>query len=1579
MFDCKNLVHPFHNDPGCSQLQRVMDNLLNSAAKIDNRTLADLLNYFTELSSHIKYACVNDNENIIREESWEKFFSNSIPFIMAAAAKNDGASVKDKFELYRYIFNKRPTAKGLQLLLHFFYFNTVNKIIGFYNSINNTALPIVTVLEQLGNNKLKMPVTAFIKAAYSAFNLLGIQPIDFTLVLATDGLWKITETNLSAGDDTINAIDTGHHQVLLAVSEVINNSLGDLLQAMATISTTAGAGIQQSLIGLSEDLNQKHTPHLALLFTFLNTFTQLQNDLNGFAKKHLDFFYQQVLQLKPTEAQPDKVHLVFELQKQLKQYALKKGLLVKADKDNNNTEIDFTLNNDIVVNKAQVADVRTLFLNNEYIYDAAYVEGLYMAPNARTADGIDKDFTSDPKNYPTLGGKYSKYIAPGRTSPQVYPASRMGFVLASPVLLLKEGERIINISLTCQLNDKICDDNSATISRSNNKCCSGETITPTANVETFPNFISSANLFTAVQQAVKGTYIIINENLIAGAVKLGLAPMSANFIREEFLKDSSRTSFCCADKEFYLDGAVTTRELWKEFINKQRQEKPLFNPGQQGFLNVVFKPVKALTVLFSGDKNWIDPGADIEELSKSVDISDFLDISIDGNQTSGLFTINIKAKLNAAKPALTFFNKDVLKEDLGTSEPVAKILLNDQVKLSLDQIINQENVAGCCLYKKENATGRLLSLYHFFRNVVATNCVIDVKACGVKNFIVQNDESVQDVNGPVYPFGTRPAITDFDAVNSNKNSDGDPAPVEVKKVDKKDATALTPPKPNLVGPNFYIGSEEIFSKKWEQLCVKLNWKDKPADFNEHYKAYLKRFNYHNCDPTDTKENKEIFGLNECDFQVNLSLLNDGHWQMELKPATVDPGIGETNPVTQHYNRRLFLEKQCATPCGDDDTFKYSFFVQPADFGVATNYENPLTGLKKYDTLSRKGFLRFTLENQDFLHKDYAFVLGRQMMALGRFPDAILENAVYAGSGNTVIVYKNIGNSINAFKNAVKKTKDAAKTMDDAATKLLSDYEDAIFDNGGDDDSGSIDDDERDVLTPEVLENKRLSGITLKDATEADSQLQSVNEILKLFNDKNEPIREFSVLIPNEPWTPVISNMSLDYTASATGTDITLIHLYPFDNTYRQAELTLQPSLFPTLCDEGNLFIGLTDLVPGSNVNMLFQLAEATSDTELDPEIISWKYLYNNQWFALRQGFEILNDSTRNLTTSGIVEFSFPDNISINNTIMPPGFYWIKAAVAQNSKAVSETISIATQAVEASFFINPANDTSRLSQPLKAAAVSKLKIADANIKQVSQPYPSYDGREPEANSHYYTRVSELLRHKGRAIQKFDYERMVLEAFPQVYKAKCINHSFFLNAHRYDTDFLAAPGYIMLAVIPDLTKLLAGKSFQPKLPEGIIEKIQTWFATRISPFVKIRAVNPRYENVHICLSVILNKGYDKSFYKNKLEQDTREFLAPWAVGVFEKLRFGQCVNKSDLVYFLETRDYVDYITKLEMHSDYDDAFPASEICPHTPRSILLAGEIQICIEEATNEISGIADFNDVIPKPDNRPKLLTTIPV
>jgi hypothetical protein len=88
------------------------------------------------------------------------------------------------------------------------------------------------------------------------------------------------------------------------------------------------------------------------------------------------------------------------------------------------------------------------------------------------------------------------------------------------------------------------------------------------------------------------------------------------------------------------------------------------------------------------------------------------------------------------------------------------------------------------------------------------------------------------------------------------------------------------------------------------------------------------------------------------------------------------------------------------------------------------------------------------------------------------------------------------------------------------------------------------------------------------------------------------------------------------------------------DTYKPEEISTRPTLLPTFCDEGTLFLGLENLVPGSNVNILFQLAEATADSESEREKIHWHYLENNQWKMLRPGFEVLEDATTDLQPLG---------------------------------------------------------------------------------------------------------------------------------------------------------------------------------------------------------------------------------------------------------------------------------------------------------------------------------------------------------
>lgn len=791
--------------------------------------------------------------------------------------------------------------------------------------------------------------------------------------------------------------------------------------------------------------------------------------------------------------------------------------------------------------------------------------------------------------------------------------------------------------------------------------------------------------------------------------------------------------------------------------------------------------------------------------------------------------------------------------------------------------------------------------------------------CGVKNFVVQNDESVMDVNSTVYPFGTRPEIIDFDI----KNLPGyDP-----------NAPFFSTPL-NLVGPNFYIGSKEIFCKKWDEVYINWKWKDKPTDFGKYYEGYLKNA-------------AGVFGLDQRAFLVNLSILENGAWISEdTHPIPLTKHVQIQN--IDYHDRELFDGNNTAPFCTLPDPLAQTLYIRNTFFDLEQQFRIGKEKLTRYTVESANGFLKLNLQIQDFCHKVYAYVLARQMMALGKLPDDKIEEAIYYNAAN--------GNLIVFSTDTIKDELDDAKDTADRINADVNHFADGIIvkigvpGGGNDIPAGNAQDIRRTVypnspiFPPGMPGGKNLTG----DAQTIAAQITGIKDIITA-SDK------FQAIIPNEPWTPIINGMSIDYVATAKLSDIDFIHLYPYKGTYKHEEIELEPALLPTFCDEGNLFIGLKKLVPGSNLNMFFQLAEATADSESDREEISWSYLDNNTWKELRNGFNILDDATNGLTTSGIVKMTLPERMSNENTILPTGLHWIKAAIYKNSKSVSETVGIHTQAIRATFTNEEINDKMRLAQALPAESVSKLKDADTAVKKVNQLYESFDGRIPEIEGQYYVRVSELLRHKGRAIQKFDYERLTLEAFPQLLQAKCINHSYALNAHQYKNDFPIAPGYVLLAVLPDLNKLKAPQSLEPRVPVSLLEKIEEYIIKRTSPFVRLRVMNARYEKVNFCLTVKLFPGKDEVYYKEKLQQDIREFLAPWAIGQYDLLTFGQSINRSDIIRFLETRDYLDYLLELKMQHEADGS-PLStivEISPKTPRSILIAGHVEVCIRQGDCE--------------------------
>jgi len=197
-FDCNCLIHPFQNDPGTSQSHRVMDELLSGAAKIDARTLADLLDYFTQLSRHINYYDIQLNVS-----DWKSFFKESIPFMLASVINYKLTDLENKFISYNSLFDKKPTPAGLQLNAYFIFYRFINKINDWHLSIKGSGLPAELLIETLIKDRLNDPVKKFITYINAGVKKYGIRRIDFRK-LNENKVWNIELTDFYSIDNTFS-------------------------------------------------------------------------------------------------------------------------------------------------------------------------------------------------------------------------------------------------------------------------------------------------------------------------------------------------------------------------------------------------------------------------------------------------------------------------------------------------------------------------------------------------------------------------------------------------------------------------------------------------------------------------------------------------------------------------------------------------------------------------------------------------------------------------------------------------------------------------------------------------------------------------------------------------------------------------------------------------------------------------------------------------------------------------------------------------------------------------------------------------------------------------------------------------------------------------------------------------------------------------------------------------------------------------------------------------------------------------------------------------------------------------------
>lgn len=389
-----------------------------------------------------------------------------------------------------------------------------------------------------------------------------------------------------------------------------------------------------------------------------------------------------------------------------------------------------------------------------------------------------------------------------------------------------------------------------------------------------------------------------------------------------------------------------------------------------------------------------------------------------------------------------------------------------------------------------------------------------------------------------------------------------------------------------------------------------------------------------------------------------------------------------------------------------------------------------------------------------------------------------------------------------------------------------------------------------------------------------------------------------------PYTPMIKQLrvsyrtSLELEAGIPSTSDRLLHIHPFGEAPIDPA---DPGLLPRYDQAGELYIGLANFVAPQHLSLLLQLAEGTSDPEVEPVKVTWSCLDGDRWHDLGNG-HVLDDSTRGLINSGIVELALPSVAPSSR--LPADRYWLRAAIARNPTSVCAAVDIRAQAVSVRFE-DQGNAADHYAQPLPVGSIDRMIEPDARIVSIEQPFTSFGGKPAEQPEQFHTRVSERLRHKQRALTPWDYERLVLQRFAQIYKAKCLSSAAGHEA-----------GEVEVIVIPDIRGALPSDAFAPRASANVLADIEAYLRERAPGAANIRVRNAHYVPVLVRLGVRFMPGQDEGFAGKRLNEDLVRFLSPWAYGEGAELMIGGRIYASSIVDFVDRRDYVDYVAEIKL---------------------------------------------------------------
>ncbi|MGE3976129.1 MAG: hypothetical protein AB7F94_00900 [Nitrospira sp.] len=406
---------------GIRQDARFLAALKEGYFHVDERTFESLLAMSAEFASDLNFFNLHNE----RDGNWSQLFTSDAAVTMAHILSTDLRRLESEFLERSELSVEGAAAYIVGMARH---------IDTWFTCLNATDDEPGKALGAQISQLIGMRLAADLHAVRPFLSRQDEQSGNQSFFADLDVRWMVEQvgaTRAIPGSDSSELSDS--IQAKSSLYAVFHR----FAQAIDYVKDHTRVQLQQSLC------TQNHDPAMGLFIAFVRLFRHVQDHVNRFTQRHFQFYYDRVLHVVPRHAVAGSIHLVCEAASGGQGALIEKGTAFVAGGTVGRL---FRSDNHVRVTDAKVTALSTLYLQRDPLIspesELHYVTDMYLRrlPIAASPAGD----TAVPPS-PIFGAGESDV---GQDTAE---QAIIGFAVASPVLLLKEGLR--RIAVTIKLAD----------------------------------------------------------------------------------------------------------------------------------------------------------------------------------------------------------------------------------------------------------------------------------------------------------------------------------------------------------------------------------------------------------------------------------------------------------------------------------------------------------------------------------------------------------------------------------------------------------------------------------------------------------------------------------------------------------------------------------------------------------------------------------------------------------------------------------------------------------------------------------------------------------------------------------------------------------------------------------------------------------------------------------------------------------------------------------------------------------------------------------------------------------------------